>query len=74
VIREGDQCLHIHLNFGAFLLEAVGKKFADQAESRIIDKEVHQNPTTLKLFGDGLRTARISQINAENGALNPYFA
>jgi hypothetical protein len=43
VKRESDQRLHIHLNFSLFLPGIMGKKFAAQTESCIIDEKVHMN-------------------------------
>jgi len=70
---ESDQRLHIHLNFSLFLPGIMGNKFAAQTESCIVDEKVHFHAATLNLFRDSLRTTRISQIHAEDGALNLVF-
>jgi hypothetical protein len=73
VMSESGQRLHIHLNFSMFLLGIMGKKFPAQTESCIIDEKVHLNTAMFKFLLDGLRTAGISQIKAENSALNLEF-
>jgi hypothetical protein len=47
----------------------MGKKFAAQTESSLIDERVHMNTARFNLFRDSLRTALISEIDAENGVL-----
>jgi len=48
VMSKSDQHLHIHLNFSLFLPGIMGKKFAAQAESCIIDEKVHMNNGDVK--------------------------
>ena len=67
--REGDQRLHIHLTFSLFLPGIMGKKFAFQTESCLVDEKVYMDTARFNLFRDSLRTARISEIDAENSAL-----
>jgi hypothetical protein len=69
-LSESDKHLHIHLNFSLFLSGIMGKKFAAQTESCIVDEKVHMNTARFSLFRDSLRTVRINKINAENSALN----
>jgi hypothetical protein len=52
-----------------FLPGIMGKKFAAQTESCVVDEKVHMNTARFRLFRDSLRTALISKIDAENGAL-----
>src|SRR5258708_25397307 len=72
-MRESDQRLYIHFNFSLLLLGIMRKKCTTQTESRIIDEKIYFNTATFKLLGDCLRAAGISQINAENSALNLEF-
>jgi hypothetical protein len=43
----------------------MGKKFAARTESCLVDEKVHMNTVRLNLFRDSLRTALISEIDAE---------
>jgi hypothetical protein len=52
-----------------FLPGIMGKKLAAQTESCLVDEKVHMNRARFNLFRDSLRTALISEIDAENGAL-----
>jgi hypothetical protein len=52
-----------------FLPGIMGKKFAAQTESCLVDEKVHMNTARLNLFRDSLRTALINEVDAENGAL-----
>jgi hypothetical protein len=53
-VRESDQRLYIHFNFGLLLLGIVGQKCTAQAESRVVDEKIDFNAATFKLFRDCL--------------------
>lgn len=72
-MSKSDQCLYIHLDFRLLPLGVMREKWAVQTESNIIDEKIHLNTAPLKLFRDCLWAAWISQVNAENGTLNPIF-